>query len=366
VNYTIQHYRIALTLLYGVGPVKALDLIDRLGSVEPLFTLSLKELHHQTTYPISFLSRMKRAEALNVADATINSMKVNGINGLFYTDEAFPRRLRNCPDAPLFLYQKGNIDFNKLHWVSIVGTRNASPYGKRIVRDLIALFQGKNIAVVSGLALGIDGYVHKYCLEYDVPTVAVLGHGFDRIYPYQHKALANEITERGSLLTEFIPGTVPDRENFPKRNRIVAGMCDATIVVESKSKGGSLITAELANGYNRDVFAFPGSIHAETSSGCNQLIRLNQAHLIQSGKHFLDFMEWEPKSPSKTAIQTKLFTNLSSSQERIATLISVKPIHIDVLAGQLKIPISALNAELFNLEMDGVVQQLPGKMYTLY
>lgn len=364
-DYTYLHHQIGLTLLHKVGPVKARQLIEILGGVSPVFTLTINELHRVTGIPKSFFRTMNRAKALKTAKNTLEFMQKNSIHVIFYTDKSYPRRLRNCGDAPLVLYQKGPLNLNDLQWVSIVGTRGATAYGKAVVKDLIHSFQGKNIVVVSGLALGIDGEAHAYCLEYGVPTVAVLGHSFDRIYPHQHKSLARNIVKDGALISEFIPGTKPDRENFPKRNRIVAGMCDATIVVESKPRGGSLITADLANGYNRDVFAFPGSIYAETSKGCNELIKNNQAHLILSADDFLKFMDWKTSAQGPKQIQSKLFVELNNEQESIINMLREKPVHIDLLSDQLTFRPSQLNANLLTLEMDGIIQQLPGKVYSL-
>jgi DNA processing protein len=365
VDYTYLHHQIGLTLLHRVGPIKARQLAEVLGGVKSVFSMTINELHQATGLAKSFLRAMNRTKALRDAETTLNFMLENNIRILFYTDKAYPRRLRNCIDAPLVLYQKGGLDLNDLQWVSIVGTRAASSYGKAIVKDLIRSFQGKNIVVVSGLALGIDGYAHDYCIEYGIPTVAVLGHSFDRIYPYQHKSLARSIIKDGALISEFIPGTRPDRENFPKRNRIVAGMCDATIVVESKPRGGSLITADLANGYNRDVFAYPGSIYAETSQGCNELIKKDQAHLILSARDFLQFMDWETGKDAPKQIQSKLFVELTEEQETIVNVLREKPIHIDIISAKLAFTISKLNANLLTLEMDGIIQQLPGKMYSI-
>ncbi len=364
-DYTYLHHQIGLTLLHNVGPIRARHLIELLGGIEPLFTMKYKELHAITGYKKSFFQEMNRAKALVDAETTLNFVLNNSVHPIFFTDSTYPRRLRNCQDAPLLLYQKGDIDLNVNHWVSVVGTRSATNYGKAIVRELIASFQGKGITVVSGLALGIDGYVHNYCLEYGVPTVAVLGHGFDRVYPFQHKELSNRINDSGALITEFIPGTTPDRENFPKRNRIVAGMCDATIVIESKPRGGSLITADLANGYNRDVFAFPGSVFAETSAGCNRLIRNDQAHLIQSSNDFLRYMSWDESDKNTNSIQSKMFVELTEDQKVIVDAIRAKPVHIDMLSSVVAFPMSKLNASLTVLEMDGVIRQLPGKLYSV-
>ena len=363
VDYTYLHHRIALTLLNRVGPKKARHLLASLNNWEELFTLKPQELSRKVGFSRSFIDNMGRKEALKTSKGVVSFIEKHEINTVFCTDENYPKRLSECPDAPLLLYQKGkgNLDFK--HWVAIVGTRNATAYGKEICRELIKSFKDRNIVVVSGLALGIDSYVHQFCLEFDVPTIAVLGHGLDRIYPHRNRELAKSIIRQGSLLTEFPPNTLPDRENFPKRNRIVAGLCDATIVIESNAKGGSLITADLANGYNRDVFAYPGSIFQASSKGCNDLIRSDRAHLISSGKDFLELMGWNQVEAQKSVVANQ--KNLSPLQKEITRAIGSSIIHIDELAEKTRLNLSALNIELFDLIMGGSLNELPGNRYSM-
>jgi len=360
---TYLHYQTALCYLHGIGPVRAKELILSLGTLDFLFLDSPSTLENKTGFKKKLFEEMQKEEALLEAERIIAFNKEKNITSLFYTNKNFPRRLNNCCDAPLMIFVKGGIDLNDFHFVSVVGTRAATTYGQKICRDLIQSFQGKKIVVVSGLAYGIDAWAHHYCIEYNVPTIAVLGHGLDRIYPHKNRSLAKQILQDGALITEFPPNTNPDRENFPKRNRIVAGMCDATIVVESMAKGGSLITALLANDYSRDVFAFPGSIHQESSTGCNNLIYRDQAHLLQSPEDFLKQMNWLDDD-NLEGIQRKIFPSLNDVQKNIVDLLNqAKELQIDVLSLKLKIPISKLNIELFNLEMEGVVICKPGKKY---
>lgn len=362
-DYTYLHYRIALTLLNRVGPKKAKQLLASLKNWEEIFTLEPQELSRKVGFSPSFIHKMARKEALSSSEGIVSFIEKHGISTVFCTDKNYPKRLSECPDAPLLFYQKGEKSLDFQRWVAVVGTRNATNYGKTICRDLIESFKGKNIVVVSGLALGIDSYVHKYCLEFDVPTIAVLGHGLDRIYPHRNRELAKSIIQQGSLITEFPPNTLPDRENFPKRNRIVAGLCDATIVIESKEKGGSLITADLANGYSRDVFAYPGSIFQASSKGCNDLIRSDKAHLISSGKDFLELMGWNEVAPQKK--ERIALSNLSEVQLEITKAIGSETIHIDQIAEKTKLSLSDLNIELFDLLMGGSLNELPGKRYSL-
>ncbi len=364
-NYNNLHYKIALTLLNGIGPVKAKEILSRVNSVERLFSVSAPELSKITELKQSIIQKMNREEALLRSTFVVEHLNKNKISTFYFEDDNYPRRLLQCVDAPLLLYGKVNVDLNASKIVAVVGTRDATSYGRRLCDELIASFIDQNILVISGLALGIDAQIHKNCVDLGVSTIGVLGHGFDRIYPTQNRSLSEKMKMNGGLLTEFIPGTNPDRENFPKRNRIVAGLCDATIVVESKIKGGSLITANLANDYNRDVFAYPGSIHMETSQGCNKLIADQKAHLLQSPDDFLTMMNWKNEKKKKD-IQKALFHDLSETQAKITNIISLhQSIQIDVISLKTELPISQLNTELFHLEMNGIIQALPGKKYCL-
>lgn len=337
-----------------------------LPSLDILFTASSKDLAQITGLSPGFFSKMERNKALEKADRVLDFHQRHQVQSLFYKDSRFSRRLNQCADAPTQLFMKGEVDLNQARFVAVVGTRSATEYGQRLCRDLIASFQGRNIVVVSGLALGIDAYVHRYCLEFDVPTIGVLGHGLDRVYPSSNRTLANQMLQSGALLSEFIPGTEPDRENFPKRNRIVAGMCDATIVVESKSSGGSLITAQIANSYNRDVFAFPGLVYQATSQGCNNLIAASKAHLLETPESFVEFMQWDEVIESNQKSQFVCFPEISTMQQEIVQEVQSYPkIQLDVLSAQLAIPISTLQVELLQLRLAGIVEELPGKRLQL-
>ncbi len=340
--------------------------MDHIDSLEVLFTESASSLSKLTGLKPQFFHELQREEALKIADKTIAFHQKTNVQSLFYSDSKFPRRLNQCIDAPTQLFFKGNINLNNARFVAIVGTRAATEYGREICRNLIASFEGRNIVVVSGLALGIDSYVHRYCVEFGIPTIGVLGHGLDRIYPSKNNNLASKMVDSGGLLTEFIPGTNPDRENFPKRNRIVAGLCDATIVVESKLKGGSLITAQIANSYNRDVFAFPGPIYTETSQGCNALIAASKSHLLENPTEFLAAMQWDSSSVSSKEHQFECFPELSDAQQEIAEELNRSPkIELDVLAARLALPVSLLQVELLQLKLSGIVEEIAGKRFQL-
>jgi len=362
---TALNYQIALTLLKGIGPVKAKQLISKVGGIEPIFNTSYGSLSKITEIKSSFLKEMNREKALEDALKQVEYIEKQGIKSHFYLDDTYPRRLKQCSDAPLILYNKGNASLNNERVVAVVGTRHATEYGKSVCEEMIKGFVGKNIVVVSGLAYGIDICIHQLCLKYDIPTIGVLGHGLDRMYPNEHTITSERMLETGGLLTEFLIGTKPDRENFPMRNRIVAGMSDATIVIESKASGGSLITADLANDYSRDVFAIPGNVGQVHSAGCNLLISKQKAHLITGSQDFLKWMHWdeEKKVPS---IQTSLFTDVSDEEQVLMSILkSEGELNIDVLSMKAKFSVSKTSVTLFNLEMIGVVKTLPGKKYRL-
>lgn len=359
--YTNQHYEIAVTQLFGFGPIKTKQLLESLENIRDLFELSEKELSAVSGFQVHSLKKMQRKEALLWAEKVVKDIEKYAIQTLFYTHPDYPRRLKQCVDAPLLIYTKGTVDFNHSKFVAIVGTRNETRYGKRICKELIQSFVGSNIIVVSGLAYGIDFSIHTNCLEQQIPTVGVLAHGLEMVYPREHFGVAVEMCNTGGLISEFPPFTNPDRENFPMRNRIVAGMCDATIVIESHSKGGSLITADLANDYNRDVFAFPGGVFETSSEGCNRLIASNKAHLILNGKDFLTKMGWNNPQKAAPSIQKSIFPALTDSEQSIVNLLVDQPeITIDTISMRLKMPISQLSVHLFQLEMSGILKPLPG------
>lgn len=285
---------------------------------------------------------------------------------LFQDDENYPKRLRNCYDAPLLLYYKGTASLNHPRIISIVGTRNATSYGKMLCRQLAELLKPYDVLISSGLAHGIDAAAHKECLISGIPTVGVMGHGLDRIYPAAHRELAAKMLMHGGLLTEFLPGTNPDRENFPKRNRIIAGMADATIVVEASIKGGALITAEIANSYNRDVYAFPGKVTDEFSEGCNFLIKTNRAGLINNPQDLIYYLGWDGEtSGPKKEVQTHLPIDLNKDERLVAEALQNQALGIDELSLRINLPQSKLAMILLTMEMKGHIVALPGKLFRI-
>lgn len=308
--------------------------------------------------------------AFQRAERELEFVEKNRLTCLTLKDEGYPSRLRECDDAPAVLFFKGNADLNSLRVINMVGTRRATEYGKQFcatfLRELAELSPG--VLVISGLAYGIDVHAHRAALAYGLPTVGVLAHGLDRIYPAVHRKTAVEMLSQGGLLTEFPSDTNPDPHNFVSRNRIVAGMSDATIVVESPAKGGSLITANLAVGYHRDCFAVPGRISDPASEGCNRLIRDNKAALVQNAEELLLAMGWMENEGKRKpeAVQRDLFPELTEEEERVVRILQQRgELHINTLVVEADIPVHRMSALLFELEMKGVIKALVGGVYRL-
>ena len=365
-----QIYSIALTMVPGIGHIGAKHLIDGMGNAVDVFRLRKEISERIPEVSQRVIEALDCPQAVLRAEQEYEFIRKNRISCLSFHDEAYPSRLRECEDAPVVLFFKGNADLNSLHILNMVGTRNATDYGTQIcasfLRDLKALCP--EVLIVSGLAYGIDIHAHREALANELPTVGVLAHGLDRIYPHVHRKTAVDMLEKGGLLTEFLSGTNPDRHNFISRNRIVAGMCDATIVIESAEKGGSLITAELAEGYHRDCFAFPGRMSDEYSKGCNRLIRDNKASLLLSAEDFVQAMGWNMQTTlsEKVSVQRSLFIELSEEEQKIVAILEkLGNLQINSLVVEADIPVNKMTAILFELEMKGVIRVLAGGMYQL-
>lgn len=362
-------YGIALSLMKGVGDSNAKTLISYAGSAEKLFSLSPAKLQKIHGIGPKLAESFKDTyEALRRAEKELKFTEKNKIDILFYYDKKYPKRLLNCPDAPLFIFSKGNCDFNKERFVNIVGTRHATEYGKELTEQLVSDLSSCNVSLVSGLAFGIDICAHKAALKYDMQNVAVLAHGLDRIYPAQHKTVADKLQENGALVSDFLSETIPDKQNFPSRNRIVAGMTDATIVIESAESGGALITAEIANSYNRDVFAFPGKISDKYSQGCLRLIKNHKANLITGSADVIECMNWDLSKSAGTRqpVQQALFAELNEQEKMVCDFLSqTEKSHIDDIFLKIQLPQSAISGVLLQLEMKGVIAVLPGKVFKL-
>lgn len=367
------YYTMALTRLTNFNYQQALELYKMVGSAQLLFEHrnEIGDIVHDAS-PHLKTALSYWDDAMKRADFELKYMQEHGIRGLTLTDEDYPQRLCECPDAPLVLYYKGNADLNQAKVVSIVGTRHITTYGQDLVRRFISDLKRScpQVLIVSGLAYGVDINAHRESLANGYPTVGVLAHGLDTIYPYHHRDTAAEMLNHGGLLTEFMTQTNADKPNFVRRNRIVAGMADSVILVESAAKGGGLITAEIGQSYDRAVFAFPGNVNAEYSKGCNNLIRDNGAGLISNADDFVRAMGWQDDKQRQQAladgIERHLFPDLSPEEQRIVSLLQeTNDLQLNILSVKTSIPIGQLTALLFQLEMKGVVKPLAGGMYHL-
>jgi len=354
---------ITLTQIKGVGYFNAKKIIDYFGNASALFA-NIDEVSNIERVSKNIFTKDAIDDAKKVAEKELAFIEKNNITVLHITqNEDYPELLKQCADAPILLYTKGNINLNSTKVLSIVGTRKITKYGKDLCKELIENLP-QDVVILSGLAVGVDVEAHKWALETNKQTVAVLAHGLDRIYPSTHSGIAKKMLENGGLITDYISDTNPDRENFPKRNRIVAGIAEATIVIESAEKGGSLITANIANSYGREVFAFPGKTNDINSKGCNFLIKTQRAQLVESAQDVLNYLGWSTDKPKEKTKQTKLALNLSDTEQKIYTLIAEKEkIGFDELAVTLNMPANELSVELLNLEFSGLINTLPGKVY---
>lgn len=357
---------LALFFTPGAGPVLAKTLISYCGSVEAVFqTPKARLLRIPGVGPQlaeAILSRSGMAEAEHELRLLAKTPEVRV---LCHGDSDYPTRLRHIPDAPILLFWRGNTNLNAARTVSIVGTRQASDYGRKMAEDIVMqLVNMPDVLMISGLAYGIDIAAHRACVRLHVPTVAVMANGIDRIYPYVHRSTASLMVENGGLLTENRMGADPDAPKFPARNRIIAGMSDVVIVVEAAATGGALITAQYANDYDREVFAVPGNLGQPASEGANQLIRNHQARIFTRWQDVVECMNWDLSQPTPAAATaTALPEHLSPDERSICELLAKGELHIDQLSVRLPVPLSSLAAALLSLEMQGIVKALPGKRF---
>jgi DNA processing protein len=345
--------RIALTWANKTRPRQVRALLDRYGSA---------------TEVVAHCREMVTHEAMEHARKELDFIEKHQIGTYFYKDENYPYRLAQCVDAPLILYTKGNVNMNAKHMVSVVGTRMPSERGKDWCRHLVLDLakQVPNLTIVSGLAYGIDVVAHKAAMEADIPTIIVPAHGLDRIYPAVHRNVAVQALDKGGIVTEYTCGTEPERFNFVARNRIVAGLSDAVVVVESKKKGGSLITADMAVDYGRDVFAIPGRVDDECSAGCNDLIKRNKAQMIENAEDLIKSMQWEYEEKRSTqTTMVQLLCDLSESQQRLYDLLqeAEEGLHVNQLVLETQMGYNIVVAELVMMELQDIVKSMPGGMW---
>lgn len=361
-------YQIALTKVTGIGDIIGKNLLKVVGQPQAIFESSKQSLSAIKGLPQKIVNEIHNPQVLKDAEQELSFVRKNKINTFFTGEEGYPRRLLDCVDSPILLYFRGDVDFNRDKVISIVGTRNSTNYGnstcETLLKELAARFP--DLLVVSGLAYGIDIAAHRAALANGLATVGVMAHGLDRVYPAVHRQTAKEMLAQGGLLTEFASGTEPDRFNFVRRNRIVAGMADAVLVIESSLKGGSLITAEIANSYCKDVFALPGRITDTRSDGCNDLIYRKKADVLISSGQFIEQMNWD-KATSKGQAKPKqqqLFFDLTPEEAAIISKLGEEGIiHIDRLSKSLNISAFDLFPILVELELKGAVSSHSGSFY---
>lgn len=358
-------YKIALTNIPLVGPVLARSLVGFSGGVKAVFEQRKSDLLKIPGIGVVIADCIVNKSTFDKAEGEVDFIARQGITPLFYLDKNYPLRLKRIRDAPVILYYKGTADLNNKRIVGVIGTRKPTAYGINQCEKLVESLKRLNVLVISGLAYGIDITAHRKALQLGVETVAVLGTGLDQIYPAVHKRTASDMLQQGGILSEFGQGTGPDRENFPMRNRILAGMCDAVVVVESGERGGSMITAQLANGYHKDVFAVPGRVGDTYSKGCNHLIKSNKAQMLESGAELSAIMQWHEEERVSDN-QRSMFEELTPQEQCVCEILEgASPINIDRLYKETNLTPSEMAAVLLGLEFKGTIKALPGKMYML-
>lgn len=357
-------YQIALTKVKQIGDYHARILLNHFDSAEQVFLASKKQLEKIDgigTVRASFIKSFKNFRA---CEQEMIKMERADIHSLFIKDTNYPKRLAEIIDAPTLIYFKGQFDTITRKSISIVGTRGNTAYGKEICEDIIAGLSKFSVNIVSGLAYGIDTIAHTAALKNNLPTLAILAHGLDSIYPISNKSLSEKIIFNGGLLTEFRLGTPPDKPNFPKRNRITAGICDALIVIESGSKGGSLISASIAHSYHKEVFAVPGRMNDYKNEGCNQLIKENKAMILTSAEDIAKELGWNTSNNIKNIPQLSFNFELNEIEKEIINLFDTQsPIHIDLIIKKMMISPGQVHQGLLNLEMKNLIKSLPGNQY---
>ena len=357
-------YQIALLQVKGMGPAVFRKLIMHFKSAENIFIAHKSDFKEFNVFNARLYNNIKSSISLiRNAENELNYCYKNNVKITTFSDPEYPIRLKECKDAPQILYYKGTGQLNKKRIVSIVGTRNCTSYGIKFCKKLCEILSEYNVTVVSGLAYGTDYNAHNYALKNQLTTFAVLGHGHKYIYPSCHSKISKEIQENGLLISEFLSSTKPNKYSFPKRNRIIAGISDATIIIESPLKGGAMITARIANSYNKDVFALPGNVFSDKSAGCNLLIKNNEAHLIDSAIELIKMIGWEEKHAIIKS-PLNIIQDLNPNELKIITILQkFGRSSIDDLCFQLNMKMNILNISLTQLEMKGLIRQQPGKIF---
>ncbi|OXG05636.1 DNA processing protein [Flavobacterium araucananum] len=356
-------YLLALLKVDGVGDIMAKKLLTHCGTAEAVFNTKINQIAGIDGVGSVLLKNLKDKSVFERANLELEFIKSNHIKVSFFQDQDYPERLKHCIDSPVLIFSIGNINLKNKKIISIVGTRQITSYGMEFCKHLIEDLAPLDPVIVSGFAYGVDIVAHQFAMDYKLQTIGVLAHGLNQIYPKTHKKYVAKMAENGGFITEFWSSSNPDKENFVRRNRIVAGMTEATIVIESADKGGSLITANLANDYNRDVFAVPGRVSDKYSQGCNNLIKTQKANLLTSAADLVYILNWDIENKAKT-IQKQLFVELDPEEQKIYDyLLKNGKELLDTIALQCDFPIYKISGLLLNMELKGVIRPLPGKLF---
>ena len=357
------YHLLALLKVEGVGDIMAKKMLLHLGSAKAIFEAKQAQLLAIDGVGSMLIKNLKSKTVFESAAKELAFIKKNDIQVLFYQDTSYPERLKHCIDGPILLFASGNIDFSNRKIISIVGTRQISAYGSEFCKKLIADLAPLNPIIVSGFAYGVDIVAHQAAVDNNLQTIGVVAHGLNQIYPKVHTKYVAKIEKNGGFLTEFWSNSNPEKENFVRRNRIVAGMSEATIVIESANKGGSLITANLANDYNRDVFAVPGRTSDKMSQGCNNLIKTQKANLLTSAADIVYMLNWDLETKTKP-IQKQLFVVLEPDEQKVYDFLNQNGKELlDIIALRCDLPIYRIAGMLLNMELKGVIRPLPGKLF---
>jgi DNA processing protein len=363
-NDTELLHLLALLKIEGVGDIVAKKLLNHCGSAEKIFKTKAPVLSGIDGIGQVLIKNLKDKSVFKLAEAELKFIQDNNISLLHFKDENYPNRLKHCFDSPVLMFASGNINLDNRKIISIVGTREITSYGTEFCKNLIEDLVPLNPIIVSGFAYGVDIVAHKTAMEHNLQTVGVIAHGLNQVYPKVHKKYVAKMEKNGGFLTEFWSTSNPEKENFVKRNRIVAGMSEATIVIESAEKGGSLITANLANDYNRDVFAVPGRTTDKFSQGCNNLIKTQRANVLTSAADLIYILNWELEHKDKKAIQKQLFVSLDSEEQKIYDYLQQHgKKELDNIALECGFPVFRISSVLMNMELKGVIRPLPGKLF---
>lgn len=361
---SFTYYLLALTRIEGVGCVTARRLLHHFKDPEAVFKASGRELSAIAHIGLLTARKITSFSGFDLVEKELDFIGKNNIEIVSFFDDAYPKLLKQCGDAPMVLFKRGAFDLQLHNSISIVGTRKMTPQARVFIKNLLPGISDYHPAVVSGYAFGVDICAHLTAIENHLPTLAVLGHGFNTTYPAQHRKYNALIEESGCFLTEFWSSDAVERENFVRRNRIVAGISQATLVVESALKGGSLLTAQMANDYHREVFAVPGRVSDPYSEGCHHLIKTHQAHLLTKAEDLAFMLNWKPQDNLKKSIQPELFLSLLPDEQKVHDYLKEKTQEmLDIIAADLQIPVYQISVLLLNLELKGLVKPLPGKHY---